>query len=257
MSTLSAEDYLRNLRLDSQRFLDVLRDCPPQATVPGCPGWDAADLLWHLSEVQWFWTQVLNRRPGPPDLSAARPARPEAYADLLAGFEEHSAALQAELAHADPAEAAWSWGAEQTVGFTFRRQAHEALIHRLDAEQAAGEVTSLDPALAADGVVELLEVICGPREAGAALTPDDQLVRLDCSDTGDRVWARTGRLPDGTPGVEALTAATTDEPGVVVSGSAEALDTWLWRRDEDAPVTVSGDRGVLDHFWEVVGHHLR
>jgi len=23
--------------------------------LPSCPGWDAAGLLWHLSEVQYFW----------------------------------------------------------------------------------------------------------------------------------------------------------------------------------------------------------
>ncbi|MGM3262735.1 maleylpyruvate isomerase N-terminal domain-containing protein, partial [Klebsiella pneumoniae] len=78
-----------------------------------------------------------------------------------AAAEQASADLVAELRAADPAEPAWSWSADRTVGFTVRRQAHEALVHRLDAEQAAGAVTALDPALAADGVHEALAVMFG------------------------------------------------------------------------------------------------
>ena len=66
------------------------------------------------------------------------------------GLQELARVLEA----ADPADEAWNWSDDHTVGFILRRQAHEALIHRLDAEQAAGDVTELDPRLAADGVEE-------------------------------------------------------------------------------------------------------
>ena len=52
----------------------------------------------------------------------------------------------------------WSWANDQTAGFSYRRQAHEALIHRLDAELAGGERTAIDARLAADGVGEVLGV---------------------------------------------------------------------------------------------------
>ena len=60
-----------------------------------------------------------------------------------------------------PAEEAWTWSDDHTVGFILRRQAHEALVHRLDAEQAAGRGHELDAALAADGVHECLDVMYG------------------------------------------------------------------------------------------------
>ena len=47
------------------------------------------------------------------------------------------------------------WADDKTVGYIRRRQAHEALIHRLDAELTAGAVTPLDPDLAADGVLRV------------------------------------------------------------------------------------------------------
>ena len=34
---------------------------------------------------------------------------------------------------------------DHTVGFIRRKQAHEALIHRIDAEVAAGNRTPMDP----------------------------------------------------------------------------------------------------------------
>ena len=47
------------------------------------------------------------------------------------------------------------------MGFVRRRQAHEALIHRIDAELTAGRRTPVDPLLGADGVDEALRVMYG------------------------------------------------------------------------------------------------
>lgn len=51
---------------ESARFVDALTTCAPDARVPACPAWAATDLLDHLTGVQWFWEQVLLRRPAPP-----------------------------------------------------------------------------------------------------------------------------------------------------------------------------------------------
>ncbi len=48
------------------------------------------------------------------------------------------------------------WADDKTAGYIARRQAHEALVHRLDAELTVGDRTPLDPRLAADGVDEAL-----------------------------------------------------------------------------------------------------
>ena len=67
MSRLPFEQYLAHLEAESRRFRDVLADCDPAARVPGCPDWDAADLLWHLGgEVQDFWAWVVSHRPRAP-----------------------------------------------------------------------------------------------------------------------------------------------------------------------------------------------
>ncbi|MBZ5733887.1 maleylpyruvate isomerase N-terminal domain-containing protein [Nocardioides sp. TRM66260-LWL] len=118
------ESLLTAISRETDRLLEVLAGAPAGARVPSCPDWDADDLLWHLGEVQWFWARILEHRPAGPDALPARVVRPEDRAALLAHLRAASADLRRLLAAADPAEPAWSWATEQTVGFTLRRQAH-------------------------------------------------------------------------------------------------------------------------------------
>jgi uncharacterized protein (TIGR03083 family) len=262
--------YLTHLETESARFREVLEACDPAARVPACPDWDAADLLWHLTGVQRFWAGVVTNRPAEPTESGteeaiSNAARPEAHADLLAAFDAASAALQDALRAADPADAAWTWSEEQTVGFTFRRQSLEALIHRLDAEQAAGQVTALDPVLAADGVAEVIGVMYGGAPPWGRFEPWEQRLRLDLSDADTSVWVQLGLFSgtdpeSGTTYTDETDLALVDDPGtepdVVVTGTAEELLTWLWRRTDGAGVATSGDPEVYATFRGVVDQPL-
>lgn len=258
MARLGFPDYLQHIRNESRRFREALASCDPAAPVPGCPDWDAADLVWHLAGVQRFWATTIRTRPASPqEEGSERPERPETYAGLLSYFRDSSASLVSQLESADPGEAAWSWAEEQTVGFTFRRQAHEALIHRIDAEQTAGrEVTPPDPALASDGVEEVLDVIFGGCPPWGSFAPLPHFVRVDLSDTGESLWIQLGRLTGTDPrdgvGYDEDDIRVVQDPGTdadaVLRGPAAALDAWLWRRGDDAEIHVSGDREIYDRF---------
>lgn len=261
MTRLSFDGYLDHIRTESARFRAVLAGCDPEARVPGCPDWTAADLLWHLTGVQQFWTRIVRDRPVGPGEDWTEPERPASYDELLAAFDEHSAGFVSALEAADPAEPAWSWSEEQTVAFTFRRQAHEALIHRLDAEQTAGLVSPLDPELAADGVAEALAVMFGGTPSWGTFTPLPHHVRVDVTDRDESVWVQVGHFTGTDPGsgtrydeLEDVSVVTDPggEPDVVVDGPAGALDAWLWRRGDDQDIRVAGDRAVYDHFRRAV-----
>ena len=261
---LSPDVYLDHLRSESARFRDVLAGCEPEARVPSCPEWSAADLLWHLAVVQRHWADTLAVRPAQPERAEEdAPPRPEAYDDLLTTFDAWSADLAAELDGADPAEAAWNWSDDHTVGFILRRQAHEALVHRVDAELAAGVRSELDPLLATDGVDEVLGVMYGACPPWGTWEPGEGLVRVDTTDTGGQIWVRFGTFngtsPDnGTTYTDEEDFHVVDAPGddgepdVVVDGPAAALDLWLWHRGDDSEVSVVGDRGVLERFTRIV-----
>jgi uncharacterized protein (TIGR03083 family) len=254
MENLDAPDYLRHLRTESARFREVLTHCAPDARVPACPAWSAADLLWHLTGVQHFWGSIIAGRPAGPD-EMTPPERAPSYEAQLTDFDAASARLVELLTEASPDEKAWSWSTEQSVGFTRRRQAQEALIHRLDAEQTAGAVTPLDPALAADGVHEVLDLMYGACPPWGQFFGLPHHLRLDLTDTGHSYWVQLGRIhgtdPDGVDHHEDAIAVV-DDPGVdadaVVSGPAAVLDARLWRRGDGDELHVTGDRAIVDHF---------
>ncbi|GAA5119222.1 maleylpyruvate isomerase family mycothiol-dependent enzyme [Alloalcanivorax gelatiniphagus] len=248
---MSPDVHLEHLRAESARFRDVLADCDPTARVPACPDWSATDLLWHLATVQRWWTEVLRARPAQPE--ELEPPRPEAYADLLATYDAWSRELVEVLEGADPADEAWNWSDDHTVRFILRRQAHEALVHRVDAEQAARTTSAIDPVLAADGVHECLDVMYGGMPPWGSWEPGEGLVRVDVTDTGDEFWLRFGVFSGTDPDSGTTYADEEDfhvvappedvevEPDVVVDGTAEALDLWLWNRGDEAAISVAGD----------------
>ncbi|QYJ05161.1 maleylpyruvate isomerase family mycothiol-dependent enzyme [Nocardioides panacisoli] len=264
MTRLDFVTYLSHLRADSRRFRDVVADCDPAAPVPACPDRNAADLLWHLAEVQAFWGRVIAERPAGPNETWQPPSRPPDVPGLLARFDECSERLTDSLEEAAPSGTAWSWAPEQTVGFTFRRQAHEALIHRLDAEQTAGCTTPLDPDLAADGVAELMEVMYGGTPpTWSRFTPEGGLVALHLVDVDVRIKVQPGHLDgvdpaDGTDvtGPHLVRVETTEDADTTIAGTAGDLDTWLWRRGDDRRIRVTGDPAARARFRAAVDQPL-
>ncbi len=261
--TLTFDDYLRHLRTESASFREAITACDSDARVPSCPDWDADDLLWHLGEVQHFWAGVITNRPAAPE--DVEPTRPHGREALLGFFDASSQALVDALTAADPAEVAWTWSTEQSVGFTYRRQALEALVHRLDAEQAAGEITTFDPALCLDGVFEVIGVMFGGHPDWGHFEPSPQHVRLHLTDVDSSVWAQLGVFSGTDPGSGTSFADEPDiglaeDPGteadVVVSGTSPHMLAWLWRRTDAAAVTMTGDLNVYDRFRTIVSHPI-
>lgn len=259
-------DYLKHVRSDSDRFLTLLRDADPSLRVPSCPEWDADDLLWHLAEVQWFWGTIVDQRLSDPDAAESqKPDRPGSHEGLVAFFEESTALLQGSLAAADPSEHVWMWADDNTVGYIRRRQANEALIHRLDAELTVGQVTPLDPALASDGVHEALTVMFGGVPPWGTFTDSGRTLRVVASDTGLEVPLRLGRWTGTSPNTgtsydEAICEVAEAEGFVAdasVRGRAADLDAWVWGRADAGALTIEGDRELFDALQEVVSQGIQ
>lgn len=264
MTQLTPEAYLDHIRSESARFGAVMAGCDPSARVPSCPDWDAADLLWHMTHVQQFWAQMVLDRPASGGDHETGP-RPEGYPALLEAYAQASAALSEALEGVDPSEEAWTWSAaNHTIGFILRRQAHEALIHRLDAELTADSVTELDPELAADGVQECLDVMYGGCPDWGSWEPLDTRVRIDCTDTDDQTWVQFGRFTGTHPGngevIDEEDFHVVEDPGTepdaVIEGFAGDLDAWLWHRRDASGVHTAGDAAALERFRAVVAHPI-
>lgn len=258
---MAALDFTSFIRSESARFAEALAGVDPSARVPSCPDWDAGDLLWHLTEVQLFWAVIVRDRLSDPKAADdAKPARADTYAGLLDGFADATTQLLDALTVPDDTTV-WTWfDDDQSAGFVRRRQAHEALIHRLDAELTAGQVTGFDTALASDGVDEAMRVMFGGVPAWASFTATGGTGRIVASDTGAE-WDFTLGTASGTDPRSG--DAYTDEPCLsllddladpqfTVTGTARDLDAWLWNRPPLGELQVSGDEAGYGRLRTVI-----
>ncbi len=245
MSALT-DDYLAAIAEHSAGFADDARD-NLQARVEHCPAWSVADLVWHLTEVHWFWgTIAADRLAAPPD-DSLRPPRPADTAlvdDFLAGARR----LVDILRPADPSQRVWTWAPhQQDIAFISRHQVQETVVHHWDAANAAGRPLEIAVPVAVDAIDEFLTFSVSseadpaepprpPLRGTFVLRATDQVRAPDDKAlTGSGTWTLTdGHIP-GT--VEASVGAQDDVP--VVAASASDLLLWLYGR-------VDLDTGPVD-----------
>lgn len=216
---------------DIHRFSQLLADAAASTElttpIPTCEGWTMADLVWHMTEVQNFWTFIISNRPAGPE-HYERPQRtPDSH--LVTNFRSATAGLLAVLENAPASDTAWSWAEEQTVGFTRRRQVHEALTHCVDALMAVGQgLPEVSPELAADGIDEIVHVML------TGLDESPGRVALHATDTDDRWTVAAG---SGT---------------CQISGRALALNLWLWGRADIHALSITGDVAQAETLREIM-----
>jgi uncharacterized protein (TIGR03083 family) len=264
---MASLDYLDHLARESARFAAIVDTTAPDAPVPTCPGWSADDLLWHLGEVQCFWGTIERDGVDAQAAGAMKPPRPAHRPGLSEFYQSASRELRAALALVPPETPAWTWADDKTVGFIRRRQAHEALIHRVDAELTAGQRSELDPALSADGVDEALLVMFGGRApAWGTFTADEaKTARIVATDTGDSWFIRLGHFAGTDPEDQqsydeaAIRVADADDGGratATISGMAADLDCWLWGRPPLRALERSGQAEALSAFDAIIARGI-
>ena len=240
------DDYLGSIRSDSALLAAAARNGLDEP-VPCCEGWKVRDVVAHTGVVHRHKDAIVREQwaDGQPDLEES----PDE--DLIAWFEAGADRLVTLLAGTDPATPVWTWYAgDSTVGFWYRRMAHETLIHRVDAEQAHGEVSAIDAALAADGVDEILRVFMADVPVWGSSTPRERSIRLTAA---DRSWVMrdalfSGSSPDGEV-YDGYQMFAIDDHGratdATVEGTPEALDLWLWGRGDLNELVAGGDESLV------------
>lgn len=197
------------------------------AAVEHCPGWNVADLVWHLTEVQWFWATIVEGRLGAPPAETTRPAR-SGEDSLLDAFGTGARRLVDVLGAASPSEHVWTWApAQQDVAFVTRHQVQEAAVHHWDARHAAGGGCAIEPDVAADAVDEFLtfSVSSDADPADPPRAPLEGSFVLRCTDL-DAAWTVTDGGAPGT--VASARGATPGHPEIAASASDLLL--WLYDR---------------------------
>jgi uncharacterized protein (TIGR03083 family) len=139
----------------------------------------------------------------------------------------------------------WTFFGPRPARFWLRRMAHDTTVHHADAALAAGAAFEVAPDLAADAISEWLEVLSDPvtpsiKPGFDELRGTGQTLQLR-PDTGTG-WLIT-RVPEGVRWARATAAAD-----VTLTGPVDDLLLVLTRRLPAGQVTVTGDRGLADHW---------
>ena len=217
-------DWVALLRTQTDRFAAVVEAGELGAPVVHCPGWSLRDLTDHLGGVhQWAAHAVV---AGSPDLTPD-PTGPLSPAGLAGWYRGHATHLVDVLASRSVRAPAWTMvESDRTAGFWQRRQVHETTLHLWDAEHAMGVPSPIEPALAWDAVLEVVEVIYPRQVRLDRISPLPARVELVATDGPWRCGLGAG------------------EP-VEVGASAEVLLRLLWHRADPGSEGVDPDTAAL------------
>ncbi|QUR68797.1 maleylpyruvate isomerase family mycothiol-dependent enzyme [Mycobacterium spongiae] len=208
--------------------------------VPSCPGWEVADLIWHVGTVQAFWGMTASGSITGPD-AWREPDRPQRR-DLVAWFRDGVDLTANILGGLDPDTPAWTWGRRKTVGFIQRRVAQETVVHCWDALTAVGCQEPVEQELAVDGVDEFLDEVLP--NLSHDLGGHAQTISLRTSDSADE-W--TVRVGEGSYHLTRFATKATEADAAVIASASELL-LLLWGRRDVNQVAVEGELAALKRF---------
>ena len=206
----------------------LLAEADLAAEVPSCPDWTVAQLVAHLGETH-LWAEQCVRlgSPQPPEVDPPTDDR----AALASWYRGCADTLAQTLRTTSPDAPCWTFGPRpREAMFWFRRQPHEAAIHRWDLGAALGRDLGYPAELAVDGVDEVVTMFF-PRQVRLRRIPPLTRSLAVAVDDGP-TWVLHG---DGTGEPDGRADAT-------VTGPADALVLLLWGRValDDPRLTVTG-----------------
>lgn len=230
----------------------AFRSVDPAAPVPSCPEWTVADLAKHLGRIHRWVAAIVStasvERVDPRSLPNDTPDA-DADADTWASWLAAGGASVVAALRSQPADTPmWTWGDGDTAGWWARRQLHETLVHRIDAQLAAGSAWEVEPEVAVDAIDEHLANVAASHyfSPGVANLKGEGSLHLHTTDT-DGEWMITltpegfditrehgkGTVAARGPARDLLSAVTNRSiggdrtEGLEVFGDADLLEWWF------------------------------
>ncbi len=244
---MDTDAFLETFRTNAAGLAAAARAAGPDAPVPTCPKWRVSDLLDHIRTVHSYVDGIVTTR------ATESPGRPSATPlpegeDPVATFESGAEHLLATLGAVDVDAEVWNWSAGRPAPVTFwhRRMAHEIVIHRVDAESAAGRVQAVEPPeLAVDGIDEYLDVLLPRLSDMGRMGEVRGTFHFHATDTSGE-WQ-----VEIAPGHVEVLRQHAKAP-VAVRGPASDLELLIYNRRTADGLEVFGDAALLDAWRETV-----
>ena len=236
---LDLSTYIEHVGAQGERFA-LLAENAMDRSIPGCPKWNGADLVFHLGMVHRMFDDVLIRSvTESSDLQ--RSERPD-DSTLLAWYREGLSQLVTTMDKTPRSRPAWSFLGPRTAEWVVRRMAHETAVHAADIAAATGGASEIDLDLASDGIDEFLSnFFVRAREDAPELGGS---VHLHCTDV-DGEWMVTPRNVH-----RSISNRGHGKGDCALRGTANDVLMTLWRRRPLSSLEIFGDETLATRFIE-------
>lgn len=252
MPQLNADRYVAEIEASTAGLAEILAEYDQSLPIPTCPEWTLRQLVTHVGRAHRWAAEITRTRS-----EAFIPFREVPDGKLPDDRAEQCAWLRAGAARIIDAaweagsDLVWSFTGPTPAGYWLRRMAHETLVHRADAQLAAGAEPEplIEAEVAADAIDEWLMLLT----AGVLGNSDERTKPLPAS-AGLHIHA----TDDGLGGrgewmIRQDAGGLTVAPGhgkgdAALTGPAASLLLVLMRRRpvSGPAVTVHGDSAVVD-----------
>ena len=236
---METKQYMEAIAENSRLLAAAARQAGTEAPVPTCAGWKVIDLVGHIGNVHRWVGGLLETRaqefppPEPAQVDERDPVGwSEAGAERLLGL----------LSGVGEDDLIWNWaGGPAPATFWHRRMAHELVIHRADAESAAGIASAVEPPeLAADGVDEYTSMIAFlPRWVEGVFDGLESTYHFHCTDTEGEWMVKFS-------GGQLEVTREHGKGDIAVRGPAGVLELVIYNRAPSDGLEIHGDAALLD-----------
>jgi uncharacterized protein (TIGR03083 family) len=251
MPQLTTDRYVAEIEASTAGLAEILADYDQALPIPTCPEWTLRQLVTHVGRAHRWAAEITRTRSDAfiPFRAVPDGKLPDDRADQPAWLRAGAARIVDAVREAG-GDVVWSFTGPVPAGFWLRRMAHETLVHRADAQLAAGAEPEpvIAAEVAADAIDEWLMLLSGGlgnADERAKALPAGVVLHIHATD--DELGGR------GEWMIRREAGGLTVEPGhgkgdAALTGPAASLLLVLMRRRpvSDPAVTVYGDSAVVD-----------
>jgi uncharacterized protein (TIGR03083 family) len=251
MPQLSADRYFAEIEASTAGLAEILAEHDQGLPIPTCPEWTLRQLVTHVGRAHRWAAEITRTRSDTfiPFREVPDGKLPDDRAGQCAWLRAGAARIVDAVREAG-SDVVWTFTGPAPAGFWIRRMAHETLVHRADAQFAAGAEPEpvIEAEVAADAIDEWLMLLTGRlsnADERARALPAGAVLHVHATDDG-----LGGR---GEWMIRNDTGGLAVEPGhgkgdAALTGPAASLLLVLMRRRPaaDPAVTVYGDSAMVD-----------
>jgi len=252
MPQLSPGRYAAEIEASTAGLAGILAENDLSLPIPTCPEWTLRQLVTHVGRAHRWAAEITRTRS-----DVFIPFREVPDGKLPDGSAEQQAWLRAGAARIVDAvreagsDIVWSFAGPAPATFWIRRMACETLVHRTDAQLAAGAEPerAIDAEVAADAIDEWLTLLTDGilGNAGGRTTPLPAGAALHIHATDDGIGGRGEWMIRHDPGGLTVGPGHGKGDAALTGPAASLLLVLMRRRPVSVPaVRVYGDSAVVD-----------